>query len=100
MGRAWNYTLRRTPHLLQLRHQACLGVETTRCVDNDVVRLTCAGRLQRIKQHSRWIAPCASSNDLCARALSPDFQLFNGGSAKSISRSQQNSFSLGTEVLR
>ena len=91
---AGDEALRGAAHLLQLRHQVALGVQSPGGIDDHVVDVSCLGGLQRIEQHRRRIAARLVLDDLNASAISPDFELLDRGRAKRVGRSQQHALAL------
>src|SRR5260370_32948297 len=92
-----NDALRRAPHLVQLRHQAILGVQTSCCIDNQHVIAAPLCRLQRIEERRRRITTLTCLDDLNATPLSPNLKLLNRSRAKGIRRAHQYALGLSAE---
>ena len=91
--------LRRPAHLFKFRHQIGLGVQTASRVDDHVVSLARRGSLQGIKQHCRGISSSLGLDHFRAGALSPNFELLDGGGAKGIGGAHQNVLALRAKHL-
>src|SRR5256885_15492453 len=79
-------------HLFEFSHQIGLGMKTSRRINDYVVAVARSSSLQSIVEHSGGIASGLGANYLSARALSPDFELLDGGSTKKVRRRQPNRF--------
>ena len=87
-------------HFFQFHHQVLLVVQAAGGVDDDVVGLAGGGGLQGVEQDGCGIASGFGLDHLGAGALSPDFELLDGGGAESVGGAEQNGLALRAEDLR
>src|SRR5579885_3292394 len=100
MGRARNNALSGAAHLFEFRHEAGFRMQAARRVYDNIIRLARYRGLQRVEQHSSRIASGLSLDHFGAGALSPDFELLDGGGAEGIGRTQENVLALRSQDLR
>ena len=90
MGRAGDHLARGAAHLLQLGHEIVFGLQAAGGVHQDVIDFAGFGGLHGIEKHRAGVAAGALPHYLDAGALSPDFELVDGGGAERVGGAEQD----------
>src|SRR5436305_15009107 len=87
-------------HFFQLLDQVELGMKTARRVNQQYVNPAPSSRLQAVIHDGGWVGARTPFDDINPDLFAPGFELFDGGSAKGISRHHKYFFSRCTAVSR
>ena len=90
MRRARNHARGRAAHFFQFRHQIGLGLQAAGGIDDDVIDIARARRMQGIEQHRARIGAGFLPDDFGRGTFSPDLELLDRRGAKRIGGAQEH----------
>src|SRR5690606_38058481 len=83
--------------LLQLRHEVGLVVEATGGIDEENVVALVPGLAVGVEEQAGGVRPGGARHNRATRALAPDLELLDGGSAESVAGGEHYPLALGAE---
>ncbi len=69
-------------------------MQSSGCIDDDMVKSSCFGRLDRVVDHGGGVMPLSCGDNWYFESVRPADELFDGRGTESVSRSQNDTFAL------
>src|SRR6185436_16890 len=86
--------------LVQFLHEVVLGVQAARGVDEEIIGFACLSGGDGIVRDGCGVCAVSTGNDFDLEARPPEFELFDGGSAKRVARGEKGGLLLRLDEMR